>query len=68
MDSDLADLIDRLESVAGELDDLAFDRLRVASSAGATVRPDGDKELMQARRAIAKAVAVLRQLDGSGET
>jgi hypothetical protein len=65
VDRDLEHLIGRLEAVAGELDDLAFDRLREAASDGATHRPAGDKELMQARRAVDKAVGVLRQLAGS---
>ena len=56
-------LIDRLESVAADLDEIAFDRLREAVAEGDGGRPAGDKELMQARRAIEKAVAVLRRLD-----
>lgn len=56
-------LIDRLESVAADLDEIAFDRLREAVADGDVGRPAGDKELMQARRAIEKAVAVLRRLD-----
>lgn len=56
-------LIDRLESVAADLDELAFDRLREASADGEVARPDDDKRLMQARRAIEKAATVLRQLD-----
>lgn len=58
-------LIDRLESVAADLDEIAFDRLREAVADGETVRPADDKELMQARRAIEKAAGVLRQLDQS---
>ena len=57
------ELIERLESVAADLDELAFDRLREAVADGEVTRPPDDKKLMQARRAIEKAVAVLRQLD-----
>lgn len=57
------DLIERLESVAADLDELAFDRLREAVADGEVTRPPEDKKLMQARRAIEKAAAVLRQLD-----
>lgn len=57
------DLVRRLDGIAADLDDLAFDRLREASSEGGTERPLHDKQLMQARRAIEKAAAVLRQLD-----
>jgi hypothetical protein len=56
-------LIDRLESVAADLDEIAFDRLREAVADGEVARPADDKQLMQARRAIEKAVAVLRRLD-----
>jgi hypothetical protein len=58
-----ADLVARLESVADDLDELAFDRLREAVADGDVSRPAEDKQLMQARRAIEKAAGVLRQLD-----
>jgi hypothetical protein len=57
------DLAGRLEAIAADLDDIAFDRLREAVADGETRRPDADKQLMRARRAIEKAAAVLRQLD-----
>lgn len=57
------DLVERLEAVAADLDELAFDRLREAVADGEVTRPPDDKKLMQARRAIEKAAAVLRQLD-----
>jgi hypothetical protein len=56
-------LVERLESIAADLDEMAFDRLREAVADGEVVRPTDDKKLMQARRAIEKAAAVLRQLD-----
>jgi hypothetical protein len=58
-----ADFVARLESVAADLDELAFDRLREAVADGEITRPADDKKLMQARRAIEKAAGVLRQLD-----
>jgi hypothetical protein len=61
--NEYADLVGRLESIAADLDEMAFDRLREAVADGATARPVDDKRLMQARRAIEKAAAVLRQLD-----
>jgi hypothetical protein len=61
--SDYGGLIDRLESVAADLDEIAFDRLREAVADGEVTRPVDDKQLMQARRAIEKAVTVLRRLD-----
>ncbi len=56
-------LVDRLESVAADIDEMAFDRLREAVADGELSRPPDDKRLMQARRAIEKAASILRQLD-----
>ena len=67
MTGDYATFVERLESVAADLDELAFDRLREAVADGEVTRPADDKKLMQARRAIEKAASVLRQLDGDGE-
>lgn len=59
----VAGMVERLESIAADLDELAFDRLREAVADGEVTRPVDDKRLMQARRAIEKAAGVLRQLD-----
>ena len=65
------ELADRLEQVAEELGDLAFERLRRASEdAGRGGRPDAttladERRLTRARRAVEKAVVLLRQ-PGSG--
>lgn len=64
MNGELSGLVDRLESVAADLDDLAFAGLREAVADGETARPAADKQLMQARRAIEKAATLLRQLEG----
>ena len=58
-----ASLVDRLEAIAADLGEMAFDRLREALAEGEVTRPVDDKKLMQARRAIEKAAGVLRQLD-----
>jgi hypothetical protein len=63
MSGDYGALVERLEMIAADLDEIAFDRLREAVADGEVVRPADDKKLMQARRAIEKAAAVLRQLD-----
>lgn len=63
MTGEYGHLVERLESVAEELDEMAFDRLREAVADGELERPPDDKKLMQARRAIEKAAGVLRQLD-----
>jgi len=61
-DPELEAIADRLATIGEDLDQLAFDRLRLASEEGATERPAGDKELVQARRAVEKAVTILRTL------
>ena len=63
MTGEYATFVDRLEAIAADLDEMAFDRLREAVADGEVTRPPDDKQLMQARRAIEKAAAVLRQLD-----
>ena len=55
-------LAERLQSVADDLDEIMFDQLREAS-AERTGRPADDKRLTQARRAIEKAVHLLRGRD-----
>ncbi|MFT4863876.1 MAG: hypothetical protein ACI89G_002902 [Minisyncoccia bacterium] len=63
--ADYGALASRLELVAADLDERAFDQLREAVADGEVERPADDKKLMQARRSIEKAVGILRQLDGS---
>jgi hypothetical protein len=63
------ELADRLSQVAEELGDLAIDRLRAASeAAGRGAQPDPgalaeERRLTRARRAVEKAVALLRAPD-----
>jgi len=69
---DLEDVADRLEAIAEELGDLAFDRLCEASSmAGRGATPDPalvaeERRLTRARRAVQKAVVTLRRSPGPG--
>ena len=63
--SDLNSLVDRLQAIVEELDEIAFDRLRLAASQGQRSRPDDDRELTKARRAVEKAVVVLRRIDAA---
>lgn len=51
-----ADLAERLQGIADDLDELIFDRLRER-------RTDTDKQLTQARRAVEKAIHLLTRLD-----
>jgi hypothetical protein len=50
----------RLDAIAEEIADLAMDALREAIDAGAAQRPDTERRLTQARRAVEKAAAALR--------
>jgi uncharacterized protein (DUF885 family) len=65
MTGDYDEFVDRLEAIAADLDELAFDRLREAVADGEVARPAADKQLMQARRAIEKAADVLRRIDAT---
>ncbi|HVC70551.1 MAG TPA: hypothetical protein VNC61_09900 [Acidimicrobiales bacterium] len=67
------DLAERLSQLAEEIGDLAFDRLREASTAAG--RGDcqpalvaEEKRLTRARRAVDKAVGLLRGLDESADS
>ena len=57
-----AELAARLDAIADELDDLSLELLHEAVAEGATQRPEQDKVLTQARRAVAKAVQLLNGL------
>jgi hypothetical protein len=56
------ELADRLDAIVAELDEVAFDQLSEAVNDGATTRPESDKQLVQARRAVEKAAHVLRRI------
>ncbi|BAN02946.1 hypothetical protein [Ilumatobacter coccineus] len=60
--TDFDRLAERLQAVADDLDEIAFDQLREAVADGEIERPANDKRLMQARRAIEKAAHILREL------
>jgi hypothetical protein len=62
-DERLEELAARLDGVAEELADLGMDALREAIDAGAAKRPDAERRLTQARRAVEKAAALLRSGD-----
>jgi hypothetical protein len=61
------DLADRLQVVADDLDQITFDQLREASAQGRG-RPADDKRLTQARRAVEKAIHLLRADSRSGSS
>jgi hypothetical protein len=53
----------RLESIAEELADLAILRLRESIDAGGTELPVDERRLTRARRAVEKAVNILKEPD-----
>lgn len=61
--NDLSDLIERLRLISEELGDRALTELKEAHRSGATKRPETEKNLSQARRAIEKAIATLSRTD-----
>jgi hypothetical protein len=58
-----ADLASRLEEIGAELDELSLDLLHEAVADGATRRPDADRIITQARRAVEKAAHLLGSLE-----
>lgn len=64
--TDISDLIERLRQISEELADRALEELKEAHRSGATKRPDSEKSLSQARRAVEKAIATLSRT-GSGD-
>lgn len=63
MRSRFAELAGRLDEITAELDELSFDLLQQAVADGATRRPDDDKVVTQARRAVEKAASLLRRAE-----
>jgi hypothetical protein len=66
--SDYDDLIARLRSVSDDLADRAIAVLSEASRARETKRPEEERALTQARRAVEKAIAVIERLQGRSNT
>ena len=62
-DESINDVITRLESISEELADKALDALKSAHREGAVKRPETERQLTTARRAIEKAIGVLTRLD-----
>lgn len=60
MAGEFGDVAARLEAIAEELADLAIERLRESIDAGGRELPVDEKRLTQARRAVEKAVKILR--------
>ncbi|NCY16192.1 MAG: hypothetical protein EBX39_05380 [Actinobacteria bacterium] len=63
MAGEFDDIRTRLESIAEELADLAIARLLESIDAGGSELPVDEKRLTRARRAVEKAVSILREPD-----
>jgi hypothetical protein len=67
---DVEDVADRLDAIAEELGDLAFDRLREATGMARRGAPPDpavvaeERRLTRARRSVQKAVVLLRASSG----
>jgi hypothetical protein len=68
MSSDLADLAEQLDALAEQLADLALERLRRAADPdgpGAELAAADERRITRARRAVAKAAALLGAVRGA---
>jgi hypothetical protein len=65
MAGEFDDIRHRLESISEEMSDLAIQRLRESIDAGGHELPVDEKRLTRARRAVDKAVNLLREPDDS---
>ena len=57
--SDFLELIDKLKGISEQLADKALDALKQAHAAGESKRPEIERTLTQARRAVEKAISLL---------
>ncbi len=56
---DNLELIDKLKDISEQLADKALDALKQAHAAGESKRPEIERTLTQARRAVEKAISLL---------
>ena len=61
-DESINHIVARLESISEEIADKALDALKSAHREGAVKRPETERQLSTARRAIEKAIGVLTRL------
>ncbi|MBP16628.1 MAG: hypothetical protein CL437_05620 [Acidimicrobiaceae bacterium] len=66
MAGEFDEIRERLEGIAEELGDLAMLRLRESIDAGGDELPVDERRLTRARRAVEKAVGLLREPDDAG--
>lgn len=63
MPGEFDDIRHRLEAISEEMADLAIERLRESIDAGGNELPVDERRLTRARRAVDKAVNLLREPD-----
>lgn len=63
MAGEFDDIRHRLEAISEELADLAMARLRESIDAGGSELPVDEKRMARARRAVEKAITILREPD-----
>jgi hypothetical protein len=63
MAGEFDDIRRRLESISEELADLAIDRLAESIDAGGNELPVDERRLTRARRAVERAIGILREAD-----
>jgi len=61
--SNFNEILSQLETISEQLADEAAKALKAAHGVGATKRPESERQITQARRAIEKAIGVLSRLD-----
>ena len=59
----IEEIVSTLHSVSDDLAEKALDDLKEAHRVGETKRPELERQLTQARRAVEKAIGVLSRLD-----
>lgn len=62
-DESILDIVSRLEAISEAIADKALDALKSAHREGAVKRPETERQLTSARRAVEKAIGVLSRLD-----
>lgn len=63
MAGEFDDIRSRLESISDELADLSIQRLKESIDAGGTELPVDERRLSRARRAVEKAINILKEPD-----
>lgn len=66
MAGEFEDIRARLEGISEELADLAIEHLRASLEAGGNERPESERRLTRARRAVEKAVGLLGGAEEGG--